>query len=186
VVNKGQEPKSQTVITFFSDTGLDELEMHRLRAATAILERHLRDQLREELGGTYSVGVDYSSTLPQGGYGTTDIQFGSAPDRAASLTETVMAEVERMRRDGPSEDDVQKVKETEKEGLETSYQQNGFWLGALQTAQMLGWDPISIAHRTQRTDTLTAQNIHDAFRKYFPTGRYTLITLMPEKAGATQ
>ena len=181
VVNKGQEPKAQTVLTFFADTSLDELEMHRLRAATAILERHLRDQLREELGGTYSVGVDYTNTLPQAGYGTTTIQFGSAPDRADSLVATVMTELDRMRRDGPSADDVQKVKETEKEGLETSFKQNGFWLGALQTAQMLGWDPVSIIHRTERTDTLTAENIHDAFRKYFPADRYTTATLLPEK-----
>jgi len=54
---------------------------------------------------------------------------------------------------------VQKVKETEKEGLETSFKQNGFWLGALQTAQILGWDPVSIIHRTERTDTLTAENM---------------------------
>jgi zinc protease len=181
VVNKGQEPKAQTVLTFFADTSLDELEMHRLRAATAILERHLRDQLREELGGTYSVGVDYTNTLPQAGYGTTTIQFGSAPDRADSLVATVMTELDRMRRDGPSADDVQKVKETEKEGLETSFKQNGFWLGALQTAQMLGWDPVSIIHRTERTDSLTTENIHDAFRKYFPADRYTTATLLPEK-----
>ena len=181
VVNKGQEPKAQTVMSFFADTNLDELEMHRLRAATAILERHLRDQLREELGGTYSVGVDYTNTLPQPGYGTTTIQFGSAPDRADSLVATVMTELDRMRREGPSADDVQKVKETEKEGLETSFKQNGFWLGALQTAQMLGWDPVSIIHRTERTDTLTAENIHDAFRKYFPADRYTTATLLPEK-----
>jgi zinc protease len=181
VVNKGQEPKSQTVLTFYADTGLNELEMHRLLAATAILERHLRDQLREELGGTYNVGVDYSNTLPQPGYGATSVEFGSAPDRVDGLVSTVMTELDRMRRDGPSADDVQKVKETEKEGLETSFKQNGFWLGALQTAQMLGWDPVSILHRTERTDTLTAENIHDAFRKYFPPDRYTLMTLMPEK-----
>jgi len=181
IVNKGQEPKAQTVITFYADTNLSELEMHRLRAATDILERHLRDQLREELGGTYSVGVDYSNTLPQPGYGATSVQFGSAPDRVDSLVSTVMTELDRMRRDGPSADDVQKVKETEKESLETSYKQNGFWLGAMQTAQMLGWDPVSIVHRTERTDTLTAENIHDAFRKYFPPDRYTLMTLMPEK-----
>ena len=30
-VEKGREPKSQTVISFFADTGLNELEMHRLR-----------------------------------------------------------------------------------------------------------------------------------------------------------
>jgi len=181
IVNKGQEPKAQTVISFFADTGLNELEMHRLRAATDILERHLRDQLREELGGTYSVGVDYSNTLPQPGYGTTSIQFGSSPDRVDSLVATVMTELDRLRRDGPNADDVQKVKETEKEGLETSFKQNGFWLGALQTAQMLGWDPVSIIHRTERTDTLTAENIHEAFRKYFPADRYTQLTLLPEK-----
>jgi zinc protease len=186
VVNKGQEPKAQTVLTFFADTGLDELEMHRLRAATAILERHLRDQLREELGGTYSVGVDYTNTLPQAGYGTTTIQFGSSPDRVDSLVATVMTEIDKMRRDGPSADDVQKVKETEKEGLETSFKQNGFWLGALQTAQILGWDPVSIIHRTERTDTLTAENIHDAFRKYFPADRYTTATLLPEKTSSSQ
>ncbi len=100
-MNKGQEPKSETVITFWADTGLNELEMHRLRAATEILERHLRDQLREELGGTYSVGVDYSNTLPQAGYGTTSVEFGSAPDRADTLVSTTMMELERMRRDGP-------------------------------------------------------------------------------------
>ena len=186
VVNKGQEPKAQTVMTFYADTNLDELEMHRLRAATAILERHLRDQLREELGGTYSVGVDYSNTLPQPGYGTTSIQFGSSPDRAESLVATVMTELDKMRREGPSADDVQKVKETEKEGLETSYKQNGFWIGALQTAQMLGWDPVSIIHRTERTDSLTAENIHAAFSKYFPADRYTIATLMPEKASSSQ
>jgi zinc protease len=172
-------------MTFFADTRLDELEMHRLRAATAILERHLRDQLREELGGTYSVGVDYTNTLPQPGYGTTTIQFGSSPDRVDSLVATVMTELDKMRREGPSADDVQKVKETEKEGLETSFKQNGFWLGALQTAQMLGWDPVSIIHRTERTDTLTAENIHEAFRKYFPPDRYTIATLLPESMSAT-
>ncbi len=66
------------------------------------------------------------------------------------------------------------------------FKQNGFWLGALQTAHLLGWDPVSIAHRAERTDTLTAENIHDAFRKYFPADRYTMMTLMPEKPGATQ
>jgi zinc protease len=180
-VNKGQEPKAQTLLTFYADTALNELEMHRLRAATAILERHLRDQLREELGGTYSVGVDYSNTLPQPGYGTTSVEFGSSPERVDTLIMTVMTELDRMRRDGPNADDVQKVKETEKEGLETSFKQNGFWLGALQTAQMLGWDPVSILHRTERTESLTAENIHEAFRKYFPADRYTLMTLLPEK-----
>jgi zinc protease len=181
IVRKGQEPKSQTVMTFFSDTGLDEYQMHRLRAASDILERRLRDILREELGGTYSVGVGYTNTQPQTGYGVTSIEFGSAPERAESLVSTVMTEIERLRVNGPSVEDVQKVKETEKEALETSYQQNGFWLGALQAAHLLGWDPASIVTRAQRTESLTPDNIHEAFTRYFPADRYTVVTLLPEK-----
>ena len=38
----------------------------------------------------------------------------------------------------------------------------------------------------ERTDTLMQENIHDAFRKYFPADRYTQFTLLPEKGAASQ
>ena len=65
-----------------------------------MLEMRLRDILREELGGTYSVGVGYSNTSPQPGYGTTSVQFGSAPENVESLTAAVMTEVERLQKEG--------------------------------------------------------------------------------------
>src|SRR5918993_1371382 len=52
-VNKGKEPASQTVLTFFADPGFDEFEMHRARAAAGVLNIRLREILREEMGGTY-------------------------------------------------------------------------------------------------------------------------------------
>jgi zinc protease len=180
VVNKGQEPRSQTVITFFADTGLEELETHRLQAATEVLEKRLRDILREQLGGTYSVGVSYSNTSPQPGYGVTSVQFGSAPENVESLTAAVMAEIDRLRRDGPSAEDVQAVKEAEKNDLQTAVRQNGYWLNSLQAMHLLGRDPRRILQRAERADSLTQDNIHTALRKYFPVERHTLITLMPE------
>jgi zinc protease len=183
-VNKGQEPRSQTVMSFFADTGLDELEMHRVRAATSVLQNHLRDILREELGGTYSVGVGYSNTQPQPGYGTTTVQFGSAPENADRLMTAVLRELDRLRRDGPSEDDVQNVKETERRELETSFRQNGYWLSSLETLHLLGWDPQRITKRFERAEMLTKENIHDALRKYFPADRYTVVTLMPEASAS--
>ena len=68
----------------------------------------LRDILREQLGGTYSVGVSYSNTSPQPGYGVTSVQFGSAPENVESLTAAVMTEIDRLRREGPSAEDVQR------------------------------------------------------------------------------
>ena len=181
-VMKGQEPRSQTAITFFSDTGLDEIETHRLRAATSVLQMRLRDVLREELGGTYSVGVGYSDTAPQAGFGTTTVQFGSSPDNAAKLTTVVMEELEKLRREGPTDSEVQIVKETEKRELETSLKQNGYWLNSLQAVHLLGRDPLRILQRTERAESLSKDNIHAAFRMYFPTDRHTVVTLMPETA----
>ena len=179
-VRKGQEPRSQTAIMFFSDTGLDEFDTHRLRAGASILQARLRDVLREELGGTYSVGVVYSDTSPQAGYGTTTVQFGSSPENAERLTNAVMTEVEKLRRDGPLEPEVQVVKETEKRELETALRQNGYWLNSLQSMHLLERDPKRILTRIERAESLTPDNIHSVVRKYFPQDRYAVVTLMPE------
>jgi zinc protease len=180
MVTKGKEPRGQTVISFFADASADELEAHRLRAATGVLEAKLRDILREELGGTYSVSVGYGDTLPETGYGTATIQFGSSPENVQKLTDAVMKEVDRLRRDGPTDADVNAVKQTEKNDLQESYKRNDFWLGSLQTAAILNRDPKRIATRLERTESLTRENIHAAFQKYFPADRYTIVTLAPE------
>jgi zinc protease len=183
-VTKGQEPRSQTVMTFFADTGLDELETHRVQAATSVVEMRLRDILREKLGGTYSVNVGYSNTSPQPGYGTTSVQFGSSPENVESLTAAVMTELDRLRREGPSAADVQAVKEQEKNGLQESLLQNSYWLGSLQTMHLLERDPRRILQRLERADSLSVENIHAAIRKYFPAERRTVVSLMPEIQGS--
>ena len=179
-VVKGQEPRSQTAMTFFADTGLDEFETHRVRAAAQVLQIRLRELLREELGGTYSVGVGYSDNSPVPGYGYTTVQFGSSPENAEKLTKAVLTEVDRLQREGPSASDINVVKETEKNDLETSYKQNGYWLNSLQAMHLLGRDPRRILQRTERAESLNQENVHAALRKYFPLDRYTIITLMPE------
>ena len=179
-VTKGKEPASQTVLSFFADAGKDELEMHRVRAATNVLSIRLRDILREQLGGTYGVSVGYENSLPQPGYGAVVIQFGSAPENVETLTKAVFAEVERLKAQGPTAEDVDKVKEMEKRDLETNARQNQYWSGSLQTVHLYGWDPASILRRPQRADSLTPEMLHGIFKKYFPMDRYTVVTLKPE------
>lgn len=180
VVEKGREPASQTVISFFGDAGKDEFEMHRVRAAGNLLSIRLRDILREELGGTYGVSVGYETSLPLPGFGAVVVQFGSAPENVEKLTQAVFKEVERLKAEGPSATDVDKVKEMERRDLETNQRQNAYWLGSLQTVHLYGWDPAGILRRPQRTESLTAEVLHGIFRKYFPMDRYTVVTLKPE------
>jgi zinc protease len=179
-VRKGKEPASQTLLSFFADPGFDEFEMHRLRAATSVLSIRLREILREELGGTYGVSAGFSNSPPLKGYGSVGIQFGSSPDNVDKLVAATLKEIERLKVEGPSADDLSKVKELERRDLETNAKQNAYWLGSMQTVHMYGWDPAGIARRDQRTERLTQDNIKQMFQKYFPTDRYTLVTLRPE------
>ena len=180
VVYKGTEPRSQTLMSFYADTKLEEFETHRLQAATSVVENRLREILREQLGGTYSVGVGYSNTSPMPGYGTTTVQFGSSPENVEKLQAAVMAELDRLRKDGPTAADVQAVKETEKNSIQEGLRENGYWQGSLQSLHLLGRDPRGILRRIERADSLNQQNIHEAIRKYFPVERHTIVTLMPE------
>ena len=179
-VQKGKEPASQTVLSFFADPGFDEFEMHRARAAAAVLNIRLREILREELGGTYGVNVGFTNSPPIKGYGAMQIQFKSSPENLDKLVNAALNEVERLKKEGPSADDVQKVKELERRDLETNAKQNSYWLGSMQTVHLYGWDPAGIARRSERTERLTQENIKQMFQKYFPTDRYTLVTLKPE------
>ena len=167
-VTKGQEPRSQTVMSFFADTGLDEFETHRVQAATSVLEMRLRDILREKLGGTYSVSVGYTNTSPQPGYGATSVQFGSAPENVESLTAAVMSEIERLQKEGPSAADVQAVKEQERNSLQDALLQNGYWLNSLQTVHLLGRDARRIPLRTRADRVAVAAEHPRRAEEVFP------------------
>ena len=145
-----------------------------------MVENRLREILREQLGGTYSVGVGYSNTQPVPGYGYTSVQFGSSPENVEKLQAAVMAELDKLRKEGPTAADVQAVKEAEKNGIQEGLRENGYWQGSLQTLHVLGRDPQGILRRIERADSLNQQNIHAAIQKYFPVERHTIVTLMPE------
>ncbi|MDP2320175.1 MAG: insulinase family protein [Acidobacteriota bacterium] len=179
-VKKGKEPASQTVLSFFADPGFDEYEMHRARAASQVLSTRLREILREELGGTYGVSVGFNNSPPFKGYGAMVIQFGSSPENVDKLVAASLKEIERLKVEGPTEDDVNKVKEAERRDLETNARQNAYWMGSMQTVHMFGWDPGRINQRLERTESLTPEIVKAMFQKYFPMDRYTLVTLKPE------
>lgn len=179
-VEKGREPKSQTVISFYAEPPVDDpMEQERVLAATDVLEIDLRDILREALGQTYTVSVDLSQDAPQKGDGHVEVSFGAAPENIAKMTDRVIEEVRKFRDGPPSDDLLNRAKETARRNYETQLKQNDYWLRRFEFVQMYGQDPRIITTRNDRIDALTPQTVQDAFRKYFPMARYTVVTLLP-------
>jgi zinc protease len=183
-VPKGREPKSETSITFFADATADDDTRTLADMASDVLEIRLRELLREKLGGTYSVTVGYSDTLPDRGYGTIAIDFGSSPENAKPLTADVLKAVTELQKTGPTEEEVHKVVEQERQDLETAARQNGYWLSSLLSSVLIGRDPLRILGRVDALKLVTTDSLHKAFIRFLPTNRYTVATLVPEAPAA--
>jgi zinc protease len=183
IVRKGIEPQSQTRVAF---TGPFEYKIQAertgIQAMASTLQTRLRNVLREELGGTYSVGVSASlSWRPQETY-TLTIAFGSAPERAEELVGIIFKEIEKMKTSGVTEEEIADTRSAMLRTFETSLRQNGFWMNQLSTDYQRGEEPgASVRSYTSSVDALTPATIQKTAARYFNRENYVRVTLQPER-----
>ena len=180
-VYAGTEPKGRTALTFASYDGNDPREWHRLRTATSILSRRLREVLREDLGATYGVGVQFDHSMIGPARGRIRVGFGSDPAQADSLVTVVFEEIAKLREDGPTDEEIATEKELQTRDLETALETNGFWMGSLGSLWMRDRDLLEIRNRQIRIDELERERVHRVFRDHFPEEPYTCVSWAPEE-----
>jgi zinc protease len=181
VVKKGVEPKSQTSIVFTGPFVHDQAHRVEIRAMASVLENRLRDVLREELGGTYSVSVGASySKIPVQDY-SVEIDFGANPTRVDELVKTVFKEIEAMKTTGPTDKQVADVKETMLRDFETSMKQNGYLLTNILARYENAEDLKDLYAIPDYYKALTPAAMQAAAKKYLDVNNYVKVTLLPEK-----
>ena len=180
-VHRGSEPKARTVIVFNGPFEWTRENRYALASLAEVLRMRLRDVLREELGATYGVSVSQSSERDPRPEYQFAIDFGSSPDRADTLRATVFRELERIKRDGPTAEEIEKVREMQRRGEETELRQNGFWLNALASAARYDHDPRLILRRSELRAMLSPTLVRDIARQYLNESRYVQVRLLPEQ-----
>jgi zinc protease len=180
-VRRGVEPKSQTRITFSGPFEYDRDNRLVVGALTGILDMKLRDVLREDMGGTYGVGISHSTQhLPDGRY-TLSIGFGSSPERLEELVAAVFTEIEKLKQNGPDADAMTKLREQQRRSYETSLKENPYWVTVLLREAETGEPAAGVLDFPQRLDALTAEQIRDAARQYLDLSNYVRVSLLPER-----
>ena len=100
-----------------------------------VLETRLRESLREDLGGTYSVSASAGLLEDSRARSTPiTIAFGCSPDRTDELVKGVFKEIEQLKTNGPTDKQVADVKETFLRDQETNMKQNGYLLAQIAAA----------------------------------------------------
>ena len=154
-------------------------ERYLLGALADGLTIRLRDVLREDLGGVYSVGVNASADRMLGTY-TVSIGFGSDPERVDELTAAVFEELERFRQDGP-DDALAKVKEADRREQELARRENSAWLGALAAAYRHDEEPQDYLDQSDLIEALSYGALRGAAQFYLHEDRYVKVVLLPEE-----
>ena len=133
-------------------------------------------------GGTYSVTVRATYVhRPIEQYRVT-ISFGSDPERADELIRTVFAEIDRLKMDAPTEDQVADVQAGMGRALETNLERNIYWLSQLAFAYQRGVDPGSTLMSARASiEALTVSTLRDVATRYLDTDNFVRVTLLPER-----
>ncbi len=180
VVRSGIEPRSRTVLAFAGDMEWSRQEALTLTVAGEMLQTRLRERIREELGGTYSIGVIANSmSLPDPEY-LVYIVFGSDPSRAEELLDEVMTELEWLR-DGGEQSYLDTAKELLRTPRQEQLRDNGFWLNQIQTVTQRGESFDEINRFDELLDAITLEQVAAAARRYFTEDRYVRVVLLPEE-----
>jgi zinc protease len=186
IVKKGAEPKARTALIFTGPFEYTRQNRYQLSALGELLNIKLREALREDLGGTYGVGVSPSATRdPQPGYRFT-IGFGSAPERLEALTAAALLQIDSVKKFGTTPAYLTKVKEAALRARETALKQNGYWLSQISTFDQSGWPLADIPTGEKLILALTAQDLQRAAVKYLRNDNYVRVSLYPENYPAAE
>ncbi len=179
-VRKGIGDQSQTLLLFHGPFDYGWKERHVLSSLADVLSIRLREDLREERSAVYGVGVNANSTdRPVPEYGFT-INFTSDPGRVEELVDAVFDQIERVQTEGPTADELEKVKEQQRRARETQLRTNAFWTGTLSYYFDRGADPTQALRYLELVENLTAEDIQQAANEYLNEERYVRAVLYPE------
>ena len=180
LVRKGREEQGSTQIVFTGPMEWTRQDAHDLSSMAELLQIRLREKLREDMGGTYGVGV--SGTLqddPWENYAVR-ISFAADPARLDELTAEVFRQVELLRASAPGEEEVATIREIQRRNRQTALRENGFWHGALASLWWDGRDFSELLDHDTLVRDLSADGVHEMARRALTPEDFVQVTLIPE------
>lgn len=178
-VRAGVEPQAQVSIVFHGEIDADDNEDRAIFSAmTDVLSKMLREELREDRGGVYGVGVRPVIDRADDQY-RVQISFGADPERVEELVSAVFAEIGALRAGDADPAHLAAFKEQQRRARETNLQQNRYWLSILTSAAQTGEPAQNALDEADIAARLTMDDVQDMAEDKLVLDRYVRVTLLP-------
>ncbi|MBN2484397.1 MAG: insulinase family protein [Bacteroidales bacterium] len=179
-VYKGTDPKSYVILSLTAETEWSKRESHGFWSLCQILQRVLTDKLREEMSGVYGFGIsgDVTKDPYESYYFQVIIPCG--PENAERLVAATLEELERMKTDGPTQDELDKEITTQRRAEEKNLEDNSNWIWRLNRMYQVDKELGRAEKPYELCEMLTIDLMREMAQKYLKTENMVRITLYPE------
>ena len=158
----------------------DALDM-KADAISEILNIRIIQELREKIQGIYAGGTQSQfEKFPYPHY-IFSLYLPCGPEKVDTLLYAANKEIQNLIKDGPSKENMEKVKQQWKEQYKVNIKENETWLSELQSFNFPGNNPDYFIHYEKYVNALTAKDVQDAAKLLLSTKNVVTGILMPEK-----
>ena len=178
---KKQETPKASVFVFYSGDCKYDLRNNLLLGMTSqILDLVYTEKVREDEGGTYGVYVGGRLQKYPKEKIFLQIIFDTAPDKKEKLMKIIFDEITDIAKTGPSETNLNKVKEYMLKKHNENLKENGYWLNSIDEYLYTGINPIK--DYEQIVNGITAKDIQKFANELLKQkNQITVSMISPEK-----
>ena len=177
----GSEPKSTISITFNGDVAYSDEQKLTLQALGEVLNLKVIEVLREKMSMIYGGGFETSMGQHPYGHYSVALNLPTGPENVDKVIAAAFAEINKMKADGPSVADLEKVKLNWITRQQKSLRENNYWMNQLMGSVTQGRDPAHILRYEQRVRAITPQAVKLAAQRYLDMHNYVQVVLYPER-----
>ncbi len=178
---KGKEPKSIVQIMLTGKYSDYKKEAFLMQSYSDILDIKLIEVLREKFSGVYSPSVGISQKPEPAGEFFNYIYFSCSPENVEALIETSLSEVKNILSNGPTETDLNKVKEANRREMEKNFKENSYWVKRILSHYQYGLPMLSEQELMERNNALSVDKIKEVASQYISLDKAKIFVLNPEK-----
>jgi zinc protease len=138
-----------------------------LRVIEGILDLRFTESIREKEGGTYGVGIRTNLVHWPLEQGHMQIRFDCDPEKAEDLKAKVYKELEKLAKNGPSQEDLSKTVENLLKTREQSKEHNAYYLNTIYDYYVNGINNDDPANYENILDKLTVKDVKKGMKTFY-------------------
>jgi predicted Zn-dependent peptidase len=179
------EEEDITRVTYPLRLDMSQDRWTELDALTQIVETHLRNRLKEQVGSTCGVDVAYEFPLhPDPSVCWMSIEWRSEAKYTDRIAVLIDEDLETLIKEGVSEADCKGVQQVLHDNDLFWAQDNYFWLAMLSNYAKWHWSMEGLEQRKQAVDKIQCRQLADMLRSQLITKSHTSVTLRHGSATA--